>query len=101
MGDYNVSKIPIDTMTECDILSEADELRTQLAVIESELSKRQAWDRAEQKGNLHWLANTRTLRALLVSRYMRIKPVEKRINRKIHSKRRGTTAEELNHDKSH
>ncbi len=85
MGDYNVSQKPINQMSSDEIQLEAQELRIHISVIESELSKRRAWERAEQKEDLRWLARTRSYRAMLVSRYSRIRPKEKEINRARHS----------------
>ncbi len=97
MGEYNVNLKPLIQMSDNEIRDEARELRTHITVIECELSKRRAWGQAEEKdtgkNHLIWLANTRSLRSKLVSRYAALRPREKDINRKMH---RGTK-----HDSPH
>jgi hypothetical protein len=88
MGDYVVNKKPVFQMADAEIQAEANDLRLHIVVIEGELSKRSAWNKAEGREELAWLANVRTLRSRLMSRYLLIRPREKQINRAQHMRKK-------------
>lgn len=86
MGNYQVSRVPVDQLTELQLRGEARELRQNLTGIEAELSRLRSWAAADKRETdveyLTKLAKARHLHGVMQTRYALIRPVEKDLNRR-------------------
>lgn len=89
---YVVSDIPVEDLSDKDVLREANELRYHLRVTEGDISTRKTWAQADQNQEdpefLVWLARVRGFHAHLTRRYLELRVRERQINRDLRQRSR-------------
>ena len=85
MSKFQVNETSVELLTSDQIRKEADELRYQLACVDSDLASNEAWANADGKTDTHehltWKARAQDFLKKLRKRYALIRAAEKRINR--------------------
>jgi len=99
MARYTVCEIPVANLTPDQIRVEAQELRHQLACVETDVASKHAWVDADGKldsgEHKTWKAKARFFWGKLSKRYSEVRAAEKALNRKSMTSSRHVRREEF------